>query len=105
MTVSTLRSLRNDASFDLFWQKITASAENLKIDHPALPRRRKAPRRFDDGPAPILQETVGHYFREIYFEAFDLTTSCIEDRFIQPGYKTYANVQALLLKAAGVQQY
>ena len=105
MTVSTLRSLRNDASFDLFWQNITASAENLKIDHPALPRRRKAPRRFDDGPAPILQETVGHYFREIYFEAFDLTTSCIEDRFNQPGYKTYANVQALLLKAAGVQQY
>ena len=105
MTVSTLRSLRNDASFDLFWQKITSSAENLKIEHPALPRRRKALRRFNDGPAPILQETVGHYFREIYFEAFDLTTSCIEDRFNQPGYKTYANVQALLLKAAGVQQY
>ena len=48
MTVSTLKSLRNDACFDLFWQKITGSAENLDVDKPALPRRRKAPRRLDD---------------------------------------------------------
>ena len=75
MTVSTLSASRKNASFDLFWQKITASAENLQIDHPTLPRRRKAPRRLDDGTAP------------------------------QSGYKTYANVQALHLKAAGVQSY
>ena len=63
MPISTLRSSRNNASFDLFWQKINACAENLQIDHPALPRRRKAPRRLDDGTAPILQVTVEHYFR------------------------------------------
>ena len=105
MTVSTLRSSRNDASFDLFWQKITASAENLQIDRPVLPRLRKAPRRFYDGTVPILHVTVEYYFREIYFEALDLAISGIEDRFNQPGYQTYANVQALLLKAAGVQPY
>ena len=58
MTVSTLRSSRNDASFDLFWQKITASAENLQIDRPVLPRLKKAPRRFYDGTVPILHVTV-----------------------------------------------
>ena len=52
MTVSTLRSSCNDASFDLFWQEITASAENLQIYHPVLPRRRKAPRRFYDPTVP-----------------------------------------------------
>ena len=37
--------------------------------------------------------------------ALDLAISGIEDRFNQPGYQTYANVQAILLKAAGVQPY
>ena len=105
MTVSTLKSLRNDANFDLFWQKITASAEDLHVDKPALPRRRKVPRRLDDGSAPTLHKTVEDHYRVIYFEALDLITSCIEDRFNQPGYKTYANVQALLLKAAASEPY
>ena len=48
--------------------------------------------------------TVEYYFREIYF-ALDLAISGIEDRFNQPGYQTYANVQALLLKEAGMQPY
>ena len=52
MTVSTLKSVRNHASFDQFWQRITTSAEDLHVDKPALPRRRKAPRRLDDGSAP-----------------------------------------------------
>ena len=105
MTVSTLRSSRNYASFDLFWQKITASAENLEIDHPVPPRCRKAPRRFSDGTAPIFHVTVEFYFRDIYFVALELAISGIEDGFNQPGYQTYANVQALLLKATGMQPY
>ena len=100
MTVFTLKYLRNDANFDLFWQKITASAEDLHVDKPALPRRRKVPRRLDDGSTPTLHKTVEDHYRVTYFEALDLITSCIEDRFNQPSYKTYANAQALLLKAA-----
>ena len=41
-------------------------------------------------------ETVEEYYRPIYFEAIDLITSRIADRFDQPGYKTYRKVQALL---------
>ena len=71
----------------------------------ALPRRRKVPRRLDDGSAPTLHKTVEDHYRVTYFEALDLITSCIEDHFNQPGYKTYANVQALLLKAAASEPY
>ena len=104
MVVSTLKSLRSDASFDLFWQ-VTASAEDLDVNKPALPRRRKIPRRFDDGSAPTFHTTVEDHYRVIYFEALDLVTSSIEDRFNQPGYKTYEKVQALLLKAAAAKPY
>lgn len=40
------------------------------------------------------------YFRQLYYEAVDLVTNCIKDRFDQPGYKVYSNLEQLLLKAA-----
>ena len=85
MVVSTLKSLRNDGSFDLFWQRTTATAEQFDIDKPALPRRCKAPCHFDDGSTPTFHSTVENHFRTIYFEALDLIITCIEDGFNQPG--------------------
>ena len=40
MTVETLKSLRNDASFDQFWGKVDHKANLLDISEPQLPRRR-----------------------------------------------------------------
>ena len=58
MTLATLKSIRNDTSFGLFWQKTTASAGDLEIEKPSLPHRRKTPRRLDDGSLPTFPETV-----------------------------------------------
>ena len=58
MTVTTLKSLRNNANFNLYWKKTTDAAANLNVSEPALPRRRKAPRRFDEGSTPTFHETV-----------------------------------------------
>ena len=92
LTLSTLKSLRNDSSFDQFWQRICTSSEELDIEKPTLPRRCKVPRCLDDGAAPTFPDTVEEHYRVIYFEALDLITSCISDRFDQPGYKTYGKV-------------
>ena len=105
MIVSTLKSPRNDASLELYWKKVTTSAGDLPIDEPTLRRRHKLPRRFDDGSASTYHVTVEDHYRVIYFEALDLITSRIDDRFNQPGYKTFAKVEALLLKAAAAQAY
>lgn len=103
MTLSTLASLRNESSFGMFWQRVCDSSKLLDVDKPALPRRRKLPRRLDDGSAPSFPVTVEEHYRVIYFEALDLITSCIKDHFNQPGFKVYGKVQALLLKAATCQ--
>ena len=47
--METLESIRNDASFDLFWQSTKKKADSLDIEEPRLPRQRKTPKRFDDG--------------------------------------------------------
>ena len=88
MTLSTLCALRNEPSFDMFWRRVCDSSSALGVDRATLPRRRKIPRRLDDGAAPAFPETVEEHYRVIYFEALDLITSCIKDRFNQPGYKT-----------------
>ena len=36
-------------------------------------------------------------YRRIYFEALDLIVSSIEERFDQPSFKAYSNMESLLL--------
>ena len=38
-------------------------------------------------------------FRQNYYEALDLVINSFKDRFDQPGYRTYKNLQELLLKS------
>ena len=47
MTVETLKSIRNDQSFNLFWEKVNHTASELDISEPQLPRHRRRPRRYD----------------------------------------------------------
>ena len=104
-TLSTLKSLCNNASFELFWKKITTSAEGVDVNLAALPPCHKTPCQFDDGSMSTFHVTVEDHYRVIYFEVLYLITSCIEDRFNQAGYKTYKKVQALLLKAAAAKLF
>ena len=68
MTVTTLKSLRNKDSFNLYWKNSTAAATNLDIDEPILPRRRKVPCRIDEGSSPTFHETVEDHYRVIYLK-------------------------------------
>ncbi len=100
MVLRTLQSLRSVDSFDLFWLKVTKSAESLDIGEPQLPHQCKTPRRYDDG----LADSDFHAdpkvdYRQHCFEAIDLVVDCIKDRFQQPGYEVYCNLEQLLLKA------
>ena len=100
--ITTLRSMCNDASFDPFWQEITASAEGIDVNQPALSRHCK--RLLTTLMMPIFHVAVDVHYRIIYFEALYLI-SCIEDRFQQPGCQTYEKFQTLLFKAAAAEPY
>ena len=49
MTVQTLKTLRSDQSFDVFWSKVNQFASSRDVNEPQLPRKRKTPRRFEEG--------------------------------------------------------
>ena len=44
-------------------------------------------------------------YRREYFGAIDLIVNFIRDRFNQPGYNAYKNLESLLLKAARCANY
>lgn len=79
----------------------------MQVNEPALPRRRKVPRRFEEGREDThsYPSTPEDHYRKIYFEAIDLIVNCITDRFNQPGFFIYQYVESLLLKAANCKEY
>ena len=106
MTVTCLKTLRTDDNFALFWSKVTKKATQLNIDEPALPRKRKRTVRYESGnAAPEFHTSIEGYYRQAYFEVLDVICSTIEDRFRQPRYQLYSNLEQLLLKAVCKENY
>ena len=99
MTVATLQSMRSDSKYDAFWDLVIAAHEDVDVDDPTLPRRRKVPIRFHEGSAPAeFPQNCKAYYRQAFFEALDLVINAIKDRFDQPDYRTYSQLEELLLK-------
>ena len=73
---------------------------------PQLPRRRKIPRRFEEGTsAGSFHTTTEDFYRQCYFEAIDLAIASINSRFDQKGFHIYSKIEQLLFKAASGEAY
>ncbi len=55
MTVQTLKSIRNEGMFDLYWTKVNQFASYHDVNEARLPRQRKRPRRYEEGPAVSVE--------------------------------------------------
>ena len=64
LTVETLETLRNDAAFGLFREKVNVKGKALDVSKPQLPRRKKPPNTYNP-------KTEQEYYRCVYFEALD----------------------------------
>ena len=106
LTCNTLERLRNQECFSLLWSKVSGMQEKLHIDEAVLPRKRKAPQRYEvgDGQGTFL-ETVQDYFRTEYYVVIDAALACTRQRFNQPGYQTYCRLENLLVSAANGKDY
>ena len=72
-TKRTLASIRNEENFDNFWGKVSKLASEVDVNDPVLPRRKKVPRRFEEGTAPPeYHSDPKDMYRQVYYEALDL---------------------------------
>ena len=100
LTVKTLEAMRTEENFNLFWQKVERTRDQLDVDEPQLARRRKVPREAEQGKAPAEFAMVPKdEYRRVYFEALDLAVTSIKSRFDQGGFRTFSNLEQLLIKA------
>ena len=67
MMLAPLQSVRNDESFQLFWDKLSLYLTLIDVSEPRLPRQRKIPKRFDDGTASThFHDTPTLHYRQVY---------------------------------------
>ena len=66
-----------------------------------LPCKRRAPQRYEVGSAEGSHSTtVKDLYRCQYYEVLDIAITSITNRFDQPGYAMYKNLEGLLVSAA-----
>ena len=102
LTVEVLQNIRNEASFNAFYDVVLIKVKEYPvIAQPIVPRKRRAPERYEIGNAePTYPDTARDHYRKIYFKAVDHLISSIKERFNQPAFQVYANLETILLKAA-----
>ena len=97
-TVQALQSVRTDKNFDLFWKYLETRSSVLDISEPQLPRRKRAPRRYEISNAePEYPATAHDYYRRIYFEVIDVLVASIQERFDQQGFLMLQKLETTLL--------
>ena len=65
---TTINIICSDDNFDLFRKRITEMTGEMEIDKPVLlPRRRKLPRRYDDGSHEgDFPDTVENHYKTLF---------------------------------------
>ena len=106
---NTLQDLLSDDQFNLFWEHVKADASRLSVGDPVLPRKRKVPAKLSDyfhNKTPQKEvKTVSDRFKQFYMDAINPATEHIKERFEQPDYEMYSNLEQLVLKAARGQPF
>ena len=98
--------IRNDHDFDLFWELVQRTKEDLNVNEPALHRQRKRPRRYEDGVGePSTFDSPMLYYRSMYYQCIDAAVVAIQDRFYQYDYTLYSMLEQLLIKASSKGDY
>lgn len=98
--IDCLQKMRNYIKFDHFWERVEVVRISADVIGPAIPRKRKVPKRFQVGNAEdSFPVTVKEVYRPQYFEALDLAVTGIQERFDHPGYHVLQNIEDLLIKA------
>ena len=86
MTVKNLKSICTDDHFTAFWGLVIKAQQELDVCDPELPRRRKAPKRYDDGGPPDFLDDCQAHYRQSYYKALNLVVNAINDRFDHPDF-------------------
>ena len=92
LTETYLRRLRSDEEYTKFYPQVVQSSQGL-TEEPVLPRKRKIPRRVNDGADLHQYPTPEDYHRQQYFQVLDEVTNELSRRFDQMDIRIVAEME------------
>ena len=97
--MSALTSARDDNSFNDIWKKTCEDALTIGVQEPVVPRRRRPPRRLDNGSEGYQDETCEDLYRRVYFSSVDAVMSCLDNRFQSPAFGVARDIEVAIVEA------
>ena len=105
LTVRTLPGIGTEENFDFLRASVDLRRQQLGVDQPQLPKRRKMSRRYDGMEQEEFAQTDKALKKGFFYEATDLAIYSITNWFDHPGFKVYCYVEQILLKACSGKGY
>jgi hypothetical protein len=100
--------MRTDDLFMSIWKEVTERADALRLTPPQLPRKRRPPRRMDDGTSSEphdFPDCVTYHKVNTWYAVLDVSVQQITSRFLQNSFQELVNAESLLLTAAKGQPF
>ena len=107
LTVETISDLRNSESFDALYDLCLKEIQKIEfVEEPVLKRKRKEPKysllHYLEGNKSESEAhhptTPRDHYRKQFYQAFDVLISSVRDRFDQPSFFVFENLESLLIK-------
>ena len=107
LTVESISNLRNSESFDALYDLCLREIQNIKfVEEPVLKRKRKEPKYlllhylegYESRSEAHHPTTPRDHYRKQFYQAIDVLISFVRDRFNQPSFLVFENLESLLIK-------
>lgn len=100
VVLKVLESKRSDEEFNHIWEEIEDDIAKMELLKPEVPRKRKPPKKLEYKESPEdghIYESPKAYYRRIFYEFLDTVINEIKERFEQPGFQKYLQMEKSLL--------
>ena len=100
LTVTTLTKIRDSKHYELFWKLVVQRASTFNVSEPALPRKRKAPSRYETGTedshfhVKLKTTSVKYILKSWTWQLAPYKQGLT----LQPGFRTFQMTKSLLMK-------
>ena len=99
MTLTALISFRSNDSFSLFWDKVLMLSKSAWMNLP-FHAKKGLIKVWEQQWWSLLSDQCQRTLQKIYFEAIDVLTACLQDRFDQSDFNMYGKLEQVLPKSA-----
>ena len=107
LTVETISNLGNSESFDALYDLCLREIQNIKfVEEPVLKKKRKEPNYsllhypegYENRSEAHHPTTLRDPYRKQFYQTIDVLISSVRDRFNQPSFLVFENLESLLIK-------